>query len=274
MRTRNRYKTEGEVLLIPTEEILPSPDQPRRTFSEEGLRGLARSIRENGLLQPLSVCFCGSIPVLVAGERRLRAAKMAGLKAVPCIEVAGDGVDRAVLTLVENLQREEMNCFDTAAGIQRLMCSYGLTQEQAASRLGWAQSTVANKLRLLHLPPRVRDELVAAGMTERHARALLRIEDEDVLRAVLHRMIEDKLTVVQTERLVEDALRGNVPRRRAVPVIKDVRLFWNTVEHAVDVMRRSGIRAETERREEAEYIEYAIRIPRTAERSPAAKSAP
>lgn len=257
-----KYKTEGEVVLIPVEEIVPNPEQPRREFSEESLRGLAQSIRENGILQPLTVTFRGKTPVLVAGERRLRAAKMAGLSGVPCIEAALEGVDRTAMTLVENLQREDMNCFEVAEGIRRLIDRYGLTQEQAAARLGWAQSTVANKLRLLQLPPAVREALTAAGSSERHARALLAVEDGEVLALLVRRVVTERLTVAQTERMVAEALHGRLPRRQAIPVIKDVRLFWKTVEHAVDIMRRSGVPAETERAEAESYIEYRIRVPR------------
>lgn len=262
MRKSVRYKTDGAVLLIPADDIVPNPEQPRRHFDEAALQGLAVSIRENGLLQPLTVTFRDRVPVLLAGERRLRAARMAGLTTVPCVVSAAEGLERSTLTLIENLQREDMNCFETAEGIQRLMCAHGLTQEQAATRLGWAQSTVANKLRLLSLPPRIRRQLIAADLTERHARALLRLTDEAVQEAVVRRVIEERLTVAQTERLVEDALNGHPPRRRAQPVVRDVRIFLNTVGHAVDVMRRSGIAAETEKTESDEYIEYRVRIPK------------
>ena len=262
MRKTTRYKTDGAVLLIPVEDIVPNPEQPRRQFDEAALQGLAVSIRENGLLQPLTVTFRDRIPVLLAGERRLRAARMAGLHAVPCLVSDAEGVERSTLTLVENLQREDMNCFETAEGIQRLMCAHGLTQEQAAARLGWAQSTVANKLRLLGLPPRIRRRITEAGLTERHARALLRLTDTAVQEAVLQRVVEQSLTVAQTERMVDEALNGRPPRRKGLPLLRDVRIFLNTVGHAVDVMRQSGIDARAEKTESDDYIEYHVRIPK------------
>lgn len=140
--------------MIPTAEIQPNPEQPRRDFSYEKLLELAQSIGENGLLHPVTVTFRDGVPVLVAGERRLRAAKIAGIREIPCIELEAEGVQRALLTLVENLQRQDMNCFETAEGMHRLIDTYGLTQEEAANRLGCSQPTIANKLRLLRLPPR------------------------------------------------------------------------------------------------------------------------
>ncbi len=256
------YRAEGKVWMIPTGDIRPNPHQPRREFPLDKLVELAQSISENGILQPLTVSMDTGVPVLVAGERRLRAARIAGLAEVPCVEVGAEPLTRQVLTLVENLQREDMNCFDTALGIRELMETYELTQCETAQRLGMSQSAVANKLRLLRLPESERAEMTAAGLTERHARALIRLEDREQRRFVLRRVIEGKLTVAQTERMVENALTERVRRRPARPLIRDVRVFFNTVNHALDIMRRGGIPAESHRRDEAEYIEYVVRIPR------------
>ena len=260
---KSPYRAEGKVLLIPTGEIRPNPNQPRRHFPLDKLVELAQSISENGILQPLTVSMDTGEPVLVAGERRLRAARIAGLREVPCIQVDSQPIARQVLTLVENLQREDMNCFETAQGIRDLMDTYELTQSEAAQRLGMSQSAVANKLRLLRLPAEEREEMVAAGLSERHARALLRLAGRDQRRLVLSRVISGKLTVAQTERLVEDTLKERVRRRPARPLIRDVRVFFNTVNHALDIMRRGGIPAESHRRDEEEYIEYVVRIPRS-----------
>ena len=257
------YRSEGKVWLIPTGEIRPNPHQPRRDFPLEKLVELAQSISENGILQPLTVSMDTGVPVLVAGERRLRAARIAGLSEVPCIRVDSQPITRQVLTLVENLQREDMNCFETAQGIRDLMDTYELTQCETAQRLGMSQSAVANKLRLLRLPEEERQEMIAAGLTERHARALLRLTGREQRRFVLGRVIAGKLTVAQTERMVEEALQERVRRRPARPLIRDVRVFFNTVNHALDIMRRGGIPAESHRREEEDYIEYVVRIPRS-----------
>ena len=221
------YKTGGQVLMIPVEEIRPNPDQPRREFDQGKLLELAQSIGENGMIHPLTVMA-------------------------------------ALLALVENLQREDMNCFEEAEGIHRLIGLYGLTQEEAAFRLGCSQPTIANKLRLLRLAPEERRQMIAAGLTERHARALLRLTQEEQRSSVLRRVIEDKLTVAQTERLAAGWLAGNPPRRRPMPMVRDVRVFFHTVDHAVDIMRRSGIAVKAERSETEDCIEYVVRIPKGA----------
>lgn len=260
------YKGSGQVWMIPTGDIRPNPHQPRREFPLEGLVELAQSISENGILQPLTVTFEEGVPTLIAGERRLRAARIAGLREVPCVEVEASDQSRQVLALVENLQREDMNCFDVAEGIHRLITTYELTQCEAAIRLGYSQSAVANKLRLLRLTPEERKTLLAAGMTERHARALLRLESEGQRRIALARMVENKMTVARAERLVEDMLAGRQRRRPAKPVVREVRVFFNTVNHALDIMRRGGIPAESSRREEGDFIEYVVRIPKIVEK--------
>ena len=258
------YKTGGQVLMIPVEEIRPNPDQPRREFDQGKLLELAQSIGGNGMIHPLTVMMWNGQPVLVAGERRLRAAKIAGIRTVPCLVTEARRMEAALLALVENLQREDMNCFEEAEGIHRLIGLYGLTQEEAAFRLGCSQPTIANKLRLLRLAPEERRQMIAAGLTERHARALLRLTQEEQRSSVLRRVIEDKLTVAQTERLVAGWLAGNPPRRRPMPMVRDVRVFFHTVDHAVDIMRRSGIAVKAERSETEDCIEYVVRIPKGA----------
>lgn len=262
MRKKNAYSARGKVWMIPTGDILPNPNQPRRDFSLDKLVELAQSISENGVLQPLIVSMESGKPVLVAGERRLRAARIAGLREVPCVELTVDDRQRRVLALVENLQREDMNCFETAEGIRELMDTYELTQCEAAQQLGYSQSAVANKLRLLRLSEEERRALLNAGLTERHARTLLRLDAREMRKVALERMIRDKMTVAQSERMVEDMLAGRVRRRPARPLVRDVRVFFNTVNHALDIMRRGGIPAESQRREEEGYIEYIVRIPR------------
>ena len=261
-KSKSPYPTQGEVLLIPTGEIRPNPQQPRREFSLESLVELAQSISENGILQPLTIRMDGTTPVLIAGERRLRAARIAGVAAVPCVVVQAEPRRRQALTLIENLQREDMNCFEVARGIQALMDTHELTQCEAAQQLGLSQSAVANKLRLLRLSEEEQEKLTAAGLTERHARALIRLADPEQRLTALGRMVESKMTVAQAERMVEDLLVGRVRRRPARPLVRDVRVFFNTVNHALDIMRRGGIPAESHRRDGEDYIEYVVRIPK------------
>lgn len=263
-RDKQPYPCRGKVWMIPTAEILPDPGQPRRDFPLPALMELAQSISENGILQPLTVMFRAEGPVLIAGERRLRAARIVGLREVPCVEVQADERQRCVLSLIENLQRQDLNCFEVAQGIARLIRDHELTQCEAAQQLGWSPSAVANKLRLLRLPSVVREKIVAAGLSERHARALLRLEDPAQRDAALERMIGEKLTVAQSERLVDGLLAGHARRRPAKPLVRDVRVFFNTIDHALGIMRRGGISAEAQRRDDGDVIEYIVRIPKGA----------
>ncbi len=260
---KGKYKISGEVMEIPIADILPNPDQPRRQFDRVKLLELAESIAENGILQPLIVTIKHDRPVLIAGERRLRAAKIAGYTTVPCVRAEAEGMRQALLAMVENLQREDMNCFDTAEGIYQLIHTYGLTQEEAALRLGYSQSAVANKLRLLRLSPEERRLITEGGLTERHARALLRLGKSEERRFALAEILKKSMTVAQTDAFIEKMLAGKVPRhRREVPLIRDVRVFFNTVEHAIETMRRGGVKAESKKYEREGYVEYVIRIPR------------
>lgn len=264
MKKKMKYKCSGRILMIPTNDIQPNPDQPRREFSYEKLLELAQSIDENGLLHPISITFRGDKPMLVAGERRLRAAKIAGMREIPCIEVEANGSRAALLTLIENLQREDMNCFEEAEGIKRLISIHGLTQEEAAHQLGCAQSTIANRLRILKLSLEEREIIIKEGLTERHARTLLRLEEGSKRMGALLRMVQGRLNVAQSERLIDEILEETKTekRKKPMPLIRDVRLFINTVSHAVDTMRRSGIDASAEKIETEEYIEYLVRIPK------------
>lgn len=254
-------KRVGSVVQFPVDAIRPNPAQPRRYFAYDKLLTLAQSIGENGLLQPLTVTVENGVPTLVAGERRLRACKIAGLKAVPCLVVKQSDEQAAVLALVENLQREDLHFFEQAEGIRRLIDEYRLTQEQAATRLGLTQPTVANKLRLLAFTPSERDKLLSAGASERHARALLGLP-ETARAALLVRMVAEEWTVARTEREAAKVKEAEqTPRRRVTPLVKDVRLFFNTVDKAVDTMRRSGLDVAAEKREGDGFIEWVVRIP-------------
>lgn len=255
------YAAAGKIYHIPVADIQPNPEQPRKAFRYEQLLELAQSIAENGLINPLTVMFRDGKPILIAGERRLRAVKLLGMTEVPCIERKAEGEEGALLALIENLQRVDMNCFEEAEGIHRLIEVYGLTQEEAALRLGCSQPTVANKLRLLKLPVRQREFMKTAGLTERHARALLRVEEEEKRERLLSRVIAENMTVARTEQLVEAVLHPPVKPRRPVLLVKDVRLFVNTVEHAIQTMRHAGVPADWEKKETPQYVEYTVRIP-------------
>lgn len=262
---------DNKVLQVSTIQIRPNKTQPRRNFDEDELRSLSRSIVENGILQPLVVRRINSTEFeLIAGERRLRAAIMAGLSRVPCVVHKCNDKESALLALIENLQRSDLNMFEEGRGIARLIRKYGLTQEQAAIKLGKKQSTIANKLRLLRLSFEEQEWILTANLSERHARALLRISDEGLRREVLSRIITENLSVGASEALVTDVLMKKQPQQpekkagRKI-VVKDVRIFVNTINKAVDTMRLSGINAISRRSETDDYIEYTVKIPKAAE---------
>ena len=263
---------DNKVLNIATIQIRPNRTQPRRSFDEAELRSLSRSIVENGILQPLVVRRINNTEFeLIAGERRLRAAVMAGLSKVPCVVHKCGDKDSALLALIENLQRTDLNMFEEARGIARLIRKYGLTQEQAAIKLGKKQSTIANKLRLLRLGFEEQEWILSANLSERHARTLLRINDEGLRREILSRIITDGLSVSEAENLVTEALMQkpqDAPEKKPdrKMAIKDVRIFVNTINKAVDTMRLSGINAISRRSETDDYIEYTVKIPKAASR--------
>ena len=267
----------GSILMIPRDEIYPNPDQPRRRFSMDELEGLAQSIHENGMLQPVSVRAreTGGYE-LIAGERRLRAAKMIGMSSIPCIVIRARSEQSAVFALIENLQREDLNFFEEARAIESLMDHYGLTQEEMALRLGKAQSTLSNKLRLHRLSPRICAQIESAGLTERHARALLKLDQEKERQEILDQVIRDDLNVSQTEKLIASRLAPKAHKNKNVRFLfRDVRIFLNTIGHAIDTMRRSGIEADSEKTEDENFITYTVRIPKAvAYRMPASGREP
>jgi len=256
---------EQRVLQLRTEEIRPNPRQPRQLFDESTLLELADSIRHHGILQPLTVRQTGTGWELVAGERRLRAAKLAGLETVPCLERTSDDQDSALLALVENLQRQDLHYFEEAAAIAAFLRETRQTQEEAAAKLGRSASAVANKLRLLRLSPDCRALLTREGLSERHARCLLRLEDESERLAAARHMAAAHLTVAQAEAYVERRLallQSTPPAGRRTYIIKDVRLFLNSVDRGLRLIRDAGVDAACGREETEEAILLTIRIPK------------
>lgn len=254
------------VLYLGVDTIRANPNQPRRSFDETSLASLAESIRRYGVLQPLTVRKCEGAYLLVAGERRLRAAVMAGLTEVPCLLTRTDEEEAALLSLVENLQRSDLHYLEEAAAIALLIERYGLSQEQAAQRLGSSQSAVANKLRLLRLSPDCAALLREFSLTERHARALLRLTDEGDRLAALRVIAARGYSVAQSEAYIDALLRASAaapPRTRPTYVVKDVRLFLNTIRRSMGIMQRAGVDAHCERQDSESEILLTIRIPRT-----------
>ena len=259
-----------KIVSLPVGAIKPNPHQPRRQFEPEELRELGESIRLYGILQPLTVRKTGPTTFeLVAGERRLRAAVLAGMENVPCILLNVDAEQSGLLALVENLQRKDLDFIEEAEGLRSLIRSYGMSQEEAARCISKSQSAVANKLRILKLPPDVLEKLRSAGYTERHARALLRLQEPEAQRKALEATIAGDLTVAKTEAYIEALLRRGEEekkkRKTPVVVLKDVRIFLNTVTRGLSMMNRRGVRAVCERADTDNELVLTIRIPRREE---------
>lgn len=269
---KNKEKQVQRVVLIETSLIIPNRSQPRVTFSDEELSSLADSIRENGILQPINVRKCGVNYEIVSGERRLRAAKLCGLESVPCIIIDVDDEKSAVLALIENIQRRDLSYFEEAFAIEKLISYYGLTQEEAASRLGKAQSTIANKLRLLKFTDAERNLLIKGNISERQARALIRLDDSKMRVRALGQIIMDRLNIEQSEKLVETMLsdktsevqkkKPQTPRKILFPV---PRLYINSINKIVKTMKEANIDCETVTNRVGEYYEYTIKIHSVAE---------
>ncbi len=244
------------------EQIRVNPNQPRKLFRPEEIAELAESIRTYGIINPLTLRDTPSGYELVAGERRLRAAKQAGLDFVPCMILPMTLQDSALVALVENLQRQDLDYFEEALGIRKLMENYQMTQQNVAEKLGKTQSAVANKLRLLRLPEEVMQMLRENGMTERHARALLKLGEPEQQLAALKYVIRYGLNVSQTEAYIERLLAEKPEKKKLKPrILKDVRLFFNTMSRAVETMRMAGIGAEIDKAYEGEDMVVTIRIP-------------
>ena len=267
-RTRPALRR-GGIVYLSTEDIVPNPVQPRKLFDDEGLEELSRSIKDYGILNPLSVRLRGSRYELVAGERRLRAARLAGLREVPCILLDVNMEDASLIALVENLQRRDLDFIEEANGINQLIRMFGMSQEEAARRIGKSQSAVANKLRLLRLPPDVLEALRQNGLTERPGRALLRLPDGDRQRAALLYIIDNGLTVAATDAYIDALLQEPEPEpepprpgSRRTFVLKDVRVFLNSLSRSIDLMKQGGIDAGVQREETEDRLILTISIPK------------
>ena len=238
--------------------------QPRESFDSAALGALAQSISENGLLQPLTVRKVGKGYELIAGERRLRALKLLERKTAPCIIVNASEQESAVLSIIENIQRENLNVFEEARAIQLLLEKWGVSQSEAARRLSLSQSAIANKLRILRLSLKEQEIILSHGLCERHARALIKISDPQMRIRALNYIAKRSLNVTESEKYVEKLLAGKKGGNQKF-VFRDLRIFVNTLNKAIDTMRLSGVMASATKDENDVFIEYTIRIPKPCE---------
>lgn len=269
--TKAEKKEEARnIMYVNINNIRPNPYQPRKQFNKPALEELCESIKQYGVIQPINVRkITNNNYELVAGERRLRAATMAGLNEIPAIVINVNDNDSAVMALIENLQREGLSYMEEAEGYYNLINEHGFTQEELAQKIGKSQSTVANKIRLLKLSPLIKKIISDNNLTERHARALLKLHDEQLQLRVLKHVCEKGLNVKRTEELVEKAIdkyskTSNIKsdERKLTKSIKDIRIFVNTVRQAIDLMKKSGVNAKAAQLDRGEYVEFIVRIPK------------
>ena len=259
-----------KLLMLKPDDIIPGDNQPRKIFDTYELQSLADSIAANGIIQPLTVRKIENGKYsLIAGERRLRAAKMAGLRRIPCVLHRTNDLTAALYSITENMQRSDLNCFEEAFAIQSLITDFRMTQAEVAVRLGMANSTVSNKLRLLKLSPEIQTRIISSGLTERHARALLRLPVEK-REDTLDKIIAEGLNLAQSEALIENILNPDTktetikasapqkPVRKAA--IGDIKLFSNSLSKLLCTMQNAGITANSRKHETEKYIEYKVRI--------------
>ena len=256
--------TDVQVLYVPLSKIVPNPYQPRKEFESEALSELADSIRQYGVLQPLLVApGPDNNYILIAGERRLRASTMAGMGSVPVIVSEYTTQQIAEIALIENLQRKDLHYLEEAEGYEKLVNTFHLTQESMAGRVGKKQSTIANKLRLLKLSPSVRNTLHESDLTERHARALLKLENEETQKTVLKKIIKDHLNVKQTEALIDKTLKqeGKLNKKKPrIVIVNDVRICLNSIKNIMDAVKNSGIPSCMEQEMDGDDVVVTLRI--------------
>jgi ParB family chromosome partitioning protein len=255
----------SDQLEIPIELVSTNPDQPRKCFEEKELLELSDSIKEFGVIQPIIVKRDNKgLYIVIAGERRLKAAAMAGLRKIPAIVREADDKDAALLALVENVQRENLNYIEEAAAYKRLMEDHGLTQTEIAKRVGKQQSTISNKIRILSLPPDIRQVLADNQLTERHARALLKVGDESVRKQILERVVEHNLNVKQTEKLIEDVMRKQEEEQRKGEKLRFInyRIYLNTLKKAFSSIAEIEKNAKFYQEDKGDHLEVRIIIPK------------
>ncbi|WP_035346630.1 nucleoid occlusion protein [Halalkalibacter hemicellulosilyticus] len=255
-----------EVREIPIKDIVPNRFQPRTIFDEERIAELAQTIRTHGIIQPIVVRGYDEKYEIIAGERRWRAVTSLGWETIPALVKEFNDSQTASVALIENLQREGLTSIEEAIAYAKLIELHGLTQESLAQRLGKGQSTIANKIRLLHLPEKVQQAIMERHITERHARALLILKNNELQEKILEEVLEKHLNVKQTEERVRAILekqngeKKKTPRRKAYS--KDMRIAMNTIRQSVDMVVKSGLTVDADEEEHEDFYQFTIRIPK------------
>lgn len=256
-----------QIMNVKIDSIFPNAYQPRKFFNEEALNELSQSIKEHGIIQPITVRKMGEKFELVAGERRWRAARMAELEVVPCNIIEITDTQSAEIALLENLQREDLNFIEESLGYENLIKEHNFTQQQLAEKLGKNQSTIANKLRILKLPDTVKQYLIENGLTERHARALLKLPNEELMMDIVQKVVKLELTVKKTEKLINDTIESlkaeeEPEKKQNIKCSMSMKLYVNTLKQAYDAIINTGVDAKYNEIDKGDYLEVVVKIPK------------
>jgi len=257
----------SNIINLDVNKIIPNKNQPRKTFDDKALEELSQSIKSYGIIQPITVRkIYDDIYEIVAGERRFKAAKLLDMETIPAVVIEVREEESAAMALIENLQREDLDFIEEAMAYERLIEDFGLNQTQLAEKLGKSQSTIANKMRILKLPEKVKQRLREGGLSERHARALLKLNDEELLLGIIDKVISKDLNVSETEKLVNSIAEGiNEKKKRDKRYVRNFinyKIYVNTIKNAYKEIVKTGIDAEFEQNESDEYIEIKVKIPK------------
>lgn len=257
----------SNIVNIDINKIIPNKNQPRKTFDKKALEELSQSIKNYGVIQPITVRkIYDDIYEIVAGERRFKAVKLLNMETIPAVVIEAEEEQSAAMALIENLQREDLDFIEEAMAYERLMEDFDLNQTQLAEKLGKSQSTIANKMRILKLPESVKQKIREAKLSERHARALLKVNDEELLLSIVDKIIKKDLNVSETEKLVnsiaDDINKKKMRDKRYVRNFINYKIYINTIKNAYNEILNTGIDAKYEQEETDEFIEIKVKIPK------------
>ncbi|MFA6448451.1 MAG: ParB/RepB/Spo0J family partition protein [bacterium] len=258
--------SDRELIMVNVDSLKPNPFQPRNDFNQESIKELSESIKVHGVIQPIIVRKGKDFYQLISGERRLKASKEAGLTEIPAVVLDIDGVDVAEVSLIENLQRKDLNSIEEAVAFSILKKQFGLSQDDIAAKIGKSRPYVSNTLRLLDLPGDLKNMLIEGKITAGHGRALLGLPNKDMMHEVILQIIRDSLSVRQTEKLVQGILTGDKikkPRKQSITkYFQDSRIYFNAVKKVLKEIKSAGGKADMIERETEDYLEILVRIPK------------
>ncbi len=259
------FSVTQQIISVPIKDILANPEQPRKIFYDEAIKELSGSIKEYGVLQPIILKKESDGYIIIAGERRFRAAQMAGLSEIPALVKNMEDQEAALVSLVENVQREDLNFLEEARAYKRLMEDFGLTQVEIAEKVNKKQSTISNKIRILALPEDIQEKLIQNKLTERHARALLKLNDQDDRKKVTERVIANNLNVKQTEKLIEELLMKKEEAFRKKNKINYIsyKIYLNTIRKAFSQIKEMEKNAKMTQEDRGDFLEVKIILPKS-----------